>query len=106
MIKFDTMKISKRDYNNAIKLVTEYHKQQAAILNKKRNTGYYSVLYLLDKDGEEDFRERLIKASTPQKAIQKFMKRAPISLRWLDEDLEMNGKSYYIGDEPSVLNYL
>lgn len=34
------------------------------------------------------------------------MKNAPLSLKWIDEDLEMNGESYYIGDNPSVLNYL
>ncbi len=100
------MKLSKRDYNQAVKVVKAYEAEQAAILKKKRNTGYYSVLYLLDKDGREDFRERLIKASSPEKAIEKFMKRAPVTLRWLDEDLEMNDKSYYIGDQPGVLNYL
>lgn len=34
------------------------------------------------------------------------MRQAPISLCWLDEDLQMNGESYYIGDHPEVLRYL
>lgn len=51
-------KTSKREYNHAIKVVKAYEAEQAVILRKKRNTGHYSVLYLLDKDGREDFRER------------------------------------------------
>lgn len=100
------MKISKREYNKAVKVVKAYESEQAAILKKKREKGYYSIMYLLEQDGEEDFRERLIKASSPEKAIERFMKQAPVTLCWIDEDLEMNGKSYYIGNHPAVLNYL
>lgn len=98
--------LSKREYNRAIKLVKQYEKELAEKIKKKRNSGYYSVLYLLKDDEPEGYRERLIKASSPNAAINKFMKKAPISLKWIDEDLEMNGESYYIGDNPIVLNYL
>lgn len=99
-------KISKPQYNKALKIIESYQKQLEAAAKNKKRTGFYSFLYLLDADGEEDFRERLIKAKKPHSAVNKFMRNAPISLRWLDEELEMNGESYYIGDHPAVLNYL
>ncbi len=98
--------ISKRDYNRAVKLVKQYESEQFQLVRKKRNSGYYSVLYLLETDAPEGFRERLIKASSPNAAINKFMRNAPISLKWVDEDLQMNQESYYIGNNPLVLNYL
>lgn len=102
----DEIKITKRDYNRAIKIVKTYEAQLAKALKKKRDTGYYNIIYLLNKDGHEDFRERLIKAASPQKAIEKFMNRAPTSLRWIDEEIKMKDRYYYIGDHPAVLNYL
>lgn len=98
--------IGKREYNKAVKIVKQYEKEQSDLLKKKRNSGYYSILYQLKNDAFEFYRERLIKASSPNAAINRFMKNAPISLKWIDEDLEMNGESYYIGDNPAVINYL